>query len=1692
MTVRDYIRKFILMNWKNQKLQLASPLELLFIVLLPPLFTVVAVTMRFLVPVDPRSDKVYEPIDLDRSWAELVEKLERARKFADRFNVKGNPFTPHLVIGWAPERNNVFKAMMTKVKTEIEPMSMLSFEDCDKLREAMVELNLFAGLCFSDSFKEEWVFMEESQWPNSHIQPVLNYTIILPSELRLLDGDFLMANWMTMYKDDPHTFLLIRLNQPYEGGFVGYVREGFIRLQKTVSEAFLDLASHKSPPTILLRRFPVTGRAQDPLMYNLDYGMAFMVIIGFLFPIQLFVWQVVNEKQTQLRQFLINMNIGNLIHFVCWYIKGVVLMMLSSLIVALLLKIRWDQEHGVLTQTPWYILILVLFCYSSASISFALLVASFFRNALNAVRVITIMWVVSYVPTFMLWNAPGGTFLTLRYVSYVLPNVVLTLAFECLIERESIYNVTWADSGYILHYHDSSVTVASSTWIFMLTSLIYCAIGLYVDTWRGLNQSGKKMKKPNPVASVHEDPYHDRADSFTNQGQAIGVNSTKIYEVEPSHRRFKLKIKKLCKRFGTKDRPALNLFTWNVYENEVTVLMGHNGCGKSTLLKILAGLVEPSRGTVMISTFNIQTERKAASMELGIALGHEMLLTGLTVLDYVRFICRVKGLHNSIEIDGQANYFLNVLRMENLKGKRIRNLSERDLCFVSICCAFVGNSPIILIDDIHSDLDKHSQSLIWDLINEEKSKRTIIVVSNMPTLAENIADRMAVMSNGELKCTGTRPFLKNMYGHGYRLTCVKAKNCNVKELFDMMNSYMPNMSVERDIGYKVTFVLENKYEDQFPMLIDDLEQNLERLGVLSFRIRDTSMEEIFLRFGCEDNDQVGGNQSQENTLVLLEEYFATLAEAREKGRAKGWRLGLLHFRAMFYKRWIAAFRHWMVVVFELLAIALAGVCTFSSVFMYGKNYQLVPLTFNLSQLQTVHAFVELFSDDDNAKDMHAFYTELLYWYDAHVTMLTRNRRGKYALLHQNEFTRNVNFRYIFGATFDKGTVTAWFNNIPLHSAPYALNAVHNAVARHLFDEEATIDVTLEPLPFQTNINTYPPNTNNFGGSLAFSICFVMIFIWPAFVIFLISERASFMKKQQFLAGASFSSYWVFTALYDAFFLLLFSVGVVGLVAIYKSPHHYVMLYVFILITLILAGIWVILLAYLISSIFRNPCYGFMWLCGINSLGLVVFSQLYRTGIENMTLEPSFLIMYSVAVIICKLLVIYEFKLICTDPIVNFTSVEIFKCKSIPNCCYCSDCSTPESGIYWELTVMTVLNLVLGVVLFIKEFHSIVGFGYCRSAKTASPADNNREDDLVSENTLDTANSAKRFRADNLTEQERGKMAAVGIGIVYNNRRNKVLKDLDFSVEKSECVSIYGSNNSGKSTLLRLLVSEAKLKSGQIWIQGHSVHRNRLKCYRMVGFCPQKDSLPAEFTPRELLYIHGLIQGHKHRMARELSESLLRLLGLEQCWNRSVRMCTSGQIRRFYFAYAVMGSPDLICVDGVPAGMDPTGKQIMLMMTTTMQSIGSSFLFTTLSSMDSERMCTRTPKLKDGQLWMLGDADGENASYKDGYQVEVRFKRKVNPNVSMSRTTWNLINHFPMSPNKKFSAFMGIKFREATLYAEREDSMVFHMPLGTTTFSEIFFTLRKDAFEMNIEDYFITRNMRTGTQIYGIEYFLENQ
>ncbi|KAH8409299.1 hypothetical protein KR009_012303 [Drosophila setifemur] len=508
----------------------------------------------------------------------------------------------------------------------------------------------------------------------------------------------------------------------------------------------------------------------------------------------------------------------------------------------------------------------------------------------------------------------------------------------------------------------------------------------------------------------------------------------------------------------------------------------------------------------------------------------------------------------------------------------------------------------------------------------------------------------------------------------------------------------------------------------------------------------------------------------------------------------------------------------------------------------------------------------------------------------------------------------------------------------------------------------------------------------------------------------------------------------------------------------------------------------------------------MSLCCLCSTGVITFTVFYAYDPASEQSQLQVLGLYCVAEILFKLFQTFEYKLACNDPLIMFTSREIFNCSTIPDCCTPIEYNSQKYGITTDFVVLGGHVILLAILVFITEFYAIIGFRCLRkttsrrnSQVTIMPsADGGKAMNTLLGNDQEmampsTEPSPQSFAAQQQMPSSSSKSeedhAVVCLNLVYRYKKVEVLKKLNLFLEKTECMNLTGPNNSGKSTLLKVLVGETRLKSGRIWVNGHQMERHPMMCFRLMGYCPQRDSLPLEFTPRELMYIVALFQGLQKGVARELTDSLLRMLGLTHCWNRSLRLCTNGQSRRFNFGLAVLGLPQVVCVDGVPAGLDPTGKRTIFTVTSKMQTLGTSFLYTHLNPLDAERLCQRAPSLHDGQLWMVGSFDDIQKNYRSGYQLEVRFKRKVNPNVSMSRSTWNRINHFPMSPHKKFNAFMEIKFPNATLRREREDSMVFQMPLGTTTFSEIFIILRKDGFEMNVEDYFITRNVRMGVEIF---------
>lgn len=114
--------------------------------------------------------------------------------------------------------------------------------------------------------------------------------------------------------------------------------------------------------------------------------------------------------------------------------------------------------------------------------------------------------------------------------------------------------------------------------------------------------------------------------------------------------------------------------------------------------------------------------------------------------------------------------------------------------------------------------------------------------------AELLADRIAVMVNGRVKCCGTPLFLNKKYNGGYNITIVMEQEAmGSKKITDFVTHYLPESILIRSAGKELTYALPESKSNEFYILFDEMEKRQRELGIETYGARLTSMEDIFIR-----------------------------------------------------------------------------------------------------------------------------------------------------------------------------------------------------------------------------------------------------------------------------------------------------------------------------------------------------------------------------------------------------------------------------------------------------------------------------------------------------------------------------------------------------------------------------------------------------------------------------------------------------------------------------------------------------------------------------------------------------------------------------------------------------------------------------------------------------------------------------
>lgn len=107
---------------------------------------------------------------------------------------------------------------------------------------------------------------------------------------------------------------------------------------------------------------------------------------------------------------------------------------------------------------------------------------------------------------------------------------------------------------------------------------------------------------------------------------------------------------------------------------------------------------------------------------------------------------------------------------------------------------------IVMLDEPTSGMDPSARRFTWDLIQQQRAGRTILLTTHFMDEADLLGDRIAIMAEGTVKCCGSPLFLKRKYGVGYHMIMVKEPGCNIGMVNNVITRHVPTAQLESNIG----------------------------------------------------------------------------------------------------------------------------------------------------------------------------------------------------------------------------------------------------------------------------------------------------------------------------------------------------------------------------------------------------------------------------------------------------------------------------------------------------------------------------------------------------------------------------------------------------------------------------------------------------------------------------------------------------------------------------------------------------------------------------------------------------------------------------------------------------------------------------------------------------------------------------
>ncbi len=204
-------------------------------------------------------------------------------------------------------------------------------------------------------------------------------------------------------------------------------------------------------------------------------------------------------------------------------------------------------------------------------------------------------------------------------------------------------------------------------------------------------------------------------------------------------RRVSISASGILKRFSA--RPLFAPIDIEVHSGEIVAITGSNGTGKSTLLKILAKVLEPTKGTIALSSDNTVLDEDAIKRSIGYAAPYLELYGELSAIEHLQFIFELRGA--SLSSDAAISLLTTLGLDAAIAGsaRQVKFYSSGMQQRVKLAMAFISDPPFLFLDEPGSNLDANGNERLYEQIRRSAENGSIIFIATNDAAEVALAHR---------------------------------------------------------------------------------------------------------------------------------------------------------------------------------------------------------------------------------------------------------------------------------------------------------------------------------------------------------------------------------------------------------------------------------------------------------------------------------------------------------------------------------------------------------------------------------------------------------------------------------------------------------------------------------------------------------------------------------------------------------------------------------------------------------------------------------------------------------------------------------------------------------------------------------------------------------------------------------------